>query len=281
MNKIEVGILHEGHYNPEGMMMFLAKLTQRGHLIRTLADVQAFYKECMEKDGWKSSKGVAQMNHGTIKRMSPITLVIVGASRRFLAQARTHSIGLTWLSGSLQYSDYSDDHAFNVPYEVLEAELMLRNGDASKCINGMSPLQWYKDTNKRDMEEYKLMVDSGFSNDTAGYKAPQSLRNVLVVNGNHEALDNFIRRRICTRNTPETQYVSSLMLQELYKSTNGDVFFAKAGADCTWGVCREGKMCCGKPLKGIELVKINENPGTAIIQKQFPLLSEMEALLNE
>lgn len=276
MNKIQVAVLHEAHHNPEGMMMFLAKLTQRGQQIHSLDDVLNLYNECVGKVDWKSAKAVAKLPHGTIKRMTPVTLVIVGASRRFLAQARTHSIGLTWLSGSLQYSDFSDDADFCVPYEVFEEHKKFVDSKKCKTINGKDPLEFFLESSKRDMDDYKATIKAGFTGDTAGYLAPQDLRNVLVVNGNHEALDSFINKRVCHRNTPETQYVAALMLEALYKSTNGDTFFKYSGADCTWGKCREGKMCCGDLLLGEELRLIDNNPGTAVIQRNFPLLANKE-----
>ena len=134
MDKIQVAVLTEGHQSPGGMMMFLARLTQRGHNIKLMDDLLAMYNKAVEIEPAATSseaiagrekllKTVAGLPHGTITRFTPITIAIVGASRRFLAQARTHQVGMTYVSASLQYSDYSGQADFVVPYEMLGNEV--------------------------------------------------------------------------------------------------------------------------------------------------------------
>jgi thymidylate synthase (FAD) len=121
--------------------MFLAKLTQRGHSISSLEDLQALYHTCVnENKHWNISR-LAALPHGTIKRFTPITVAIVGASRRFLAQARTHQVGLTFVSASLQYSDYSGQADFVVPYEVLKSGKAKMTKYMHKC---KADLQFYE-----------------------------------------------------------------------------------------------------------------------------------------
>lgn len=266
MNKIEVKVLHEGHHNPEGMMMFLAKLTQRGHNISDMKDLVNMYDDCVGKTNWKTSGNVAQMPHGTIKRFTPVTIAIVGASRRFLAQIRTHSIGLTFVSASLQYSDYSGNHDFVVPYNILKKQI--ENKDY--LIGGQRPIDWYLGSCKAAMDDYELLINEGIDNDSAGYVAPQGLRNILVISGNHEAWDSLINKRSCRRNTDETAYVAALIWEALYETTGGQAFFKFSGPDCMRGQCREGHMTCGEPYN--HLIGIDGNPGTEFIKDTWPLL---------
>jgi len=100
------------------MMPVLAKLTQRGHQTKDMDDWELVYEDSIGRH--RAAKRVVKMPHGTIKRFSPITVAVVGASRRFLAQARTHHVGIDFVSASLQYSDYSEDAQFVVPYELIE-----------------------------------------------------------------------------------------------------------------------------------------------------------------
>lgn len=248
MKKIEVAILNEAHQEPVGMMMFLAKLTQRGHGVKSMKDLMNLYGTSIST-GYKRASEIARLPHGTIKRFAPITIAIVGASRRFLAQARTHQVGLDYVSASLQYSDYSNAADFTIPYELL---------------NNIKARNEYLHTCDYAMRNYKYLVDMGVSNDTAGYAAPQGLRNVLIIQGNHQAWDYFIRLRSCNRNTVETQYVATLIWKELLKSNNGEAMFSNAGPDCMFGKCREGNMCCGNPLTPT-------NP-TKMIKEKWPLL---------
>lgn len=247
MKSIEVAVINESHECPAGMMMFLAKLTQRGHNIQSMEDLFALYNGSLGKH--KTAETVSKLPHGTIKRFTPITIAIVGASRRFLAQARTHQVGITYVSGSLQYSDFSDGNDFVIPYELL--------GNADEYLAQC----------KSSMDYYKQMVDSGVNNDTAGYVAPQALRNVLIMQANHESWQTFIRARSCSRNTAETQYVTLRIWEELLKTADGKEMFAWAGPDCMHGSCREGKMSCGKPL--------HYNNPTEIIEAEFPLLRDL------
>ena len=269
MNKIEVAVLHEAHDCPAGMMMFLAKLTQRGHNIKNMEDLMKLYNESMGKH--KTAVNVASLPHGTIKRFTPITIAVVGASRRFLAQGRTHQVGFNYVSASLQYSDYSGEADFVVPYGMMRAA-----ADGIR-IDGMSPVEFYLRGCQKDMEHYQLLTSCA-GNDAAGYAAPQGLRNVFIMQANHEAWMNFIRARGCSRNTEETQYVTLRIWEELLKTEDGDEMFYFAGPDCMYGMCREGKMCCGKPLRkfvGEAQAIFGASIPRLIIEDKWPLLKEV------
>lgn len=265
MNKIEVAVLNESHNNPAGMMMFLAKLTQRGHNIHTMNDLMSLYNNCCEKTSKEAATRVAALPHGTIKRFTPITVAIVGASRRFLAQARTHQVGINYVSASLQYSDYTGKADFVVPYALMQYD---KTHPDAHFVEG------YLTACKNAMIDYQLIA-SATDNDTAGYVAPQGLRNILIIQANHEAWIHFIRTRSCNRNTVETQYVTLRIWEELLKTQDGPEMFRYAGPDCMYGMCREGKMSCRDSLmmfaRNIEDVStIPRN----IIDSKWPLLKE-------
>lgn len=267
MNKIQVSVLAEGHQSPGGMMVFLARLTQRGHNVKSMDDLLAMYNKAVETDPAVTSeeaiakrerllKAVSSLPHGTITRFSPITIAIVGASRRFLAQARTHQVGMTYVSASLQYSDYSGQAEYVVPYEMLGTE-----------PNELEARRVYLKSCARDMNNYKYFIDEcGMSNDTAGYAAPQGLRNILIMQGNNESWAHFIRMRACNRNTLETQFVALKIWEELLHTVDGEKLFSNVGPDCVTGTCREGKFSCGKPING--------SPAE-IIETLFPKLREV------
>ena len=195
MDKIEIKVLDESE-TPGGTMMFLAQLTQRGHAISTMDDLLNLYYKCRvtKRASPKTIERIAALPHGTIKRFTPITVAIVGASRRFLAQIRTHQVGLNYVSASLQYSNYSGKGSFVVPYELMGPDDYIAK-------------DWYLKSCKDSMQTYTRLIKEGIDNDTAGYAAPQGLRNILIMQGNHEAWMHLIRLRTCKRNTPETAYV--------------------------------------------------------------------------
>lgn len=265
MRNIEVAVLNEAHNCPAGMMMFLAKLTQRGHNIHCMDDLMKLYNDSLGNH--KTAVNVARLPHGTIKRFTPITVAIVGASRRFLAQARTNQVGFNYVSASLQYSDYTGQADFVVPYELIKTD---------HEIGRPKLVPMYLNSCKKAMEVYEYLA-ADTDNDTAGYAAPQGLRNILVMQANHEAWMHFIRLRGCNRNTVETQYVTMRIWEELLKTADGKEMFKYAGPDCMYGICREGKMCCGEPLK--KYVDKHKATGVSIprliINDRWPLLKEV------
>jgi len=208
-------------------------------------------------------ESVAALPHGTIKRFCPITVAIVGASRRFLAQARTHQVGFNYVSASLQYSDYSGKGQFVVPYALMKYDN--EHSEDISITASESMVARYLQSCEDSMTDYAAIAKAT-DNDTAGYAAPQGLRNILIIQANHEAWMNFIRLRSCNRNTNETQYVTLRIWEELLKTPGGVEMFKMAGPDCMWGACREGKMCCKKPLK-----QYRRDP-SKLIKERWPLL---------
>lgn len=250
MNKIEVAILNNAHESPLGMSLFLAKLTQRGHKLQCMEGLLYMYRECTLFPTI-AARDIVKMPHGTIKRFAPITIAVVGASRRFLTQARTHQVGLDYVSASLQYSDYSNKGSFVVPYEIMTGPALLRQQYLDKC--------------EYDLTFYNRLINEGCCNDTAGYAMNQALRNILIIQGNHQSWEYFIRTRSCNRNTDETQYVAARIWEKLfYESNDGRDMFSNAGPDCLYGKCREGSMSCCNPIKC-------ETP-SQLIRKKWPLL---------
>lgn len=270
MDKIEVKVIQETGKAAE-MMAFLARMTQRGHNIKSMDDLLTLKEKSASSALVKS---MIKLPHGTIKRFTPITIAIVGASRRFLAQARTNQVGFNYVSASLQYSDYSGDADFVVPYALIEADYKDRSEDPElpEALQNLNSGR-YIESCKKSMEVYGIIAKST-DNDTAGYAAPQGLRNILVMQGNHEAWLHFIKTRACNRNTNETQYVALRIWEELLKTDGGEDMFAFAGPDCMYGACREGKMCCGKPLRHYinSAAENNISIPRAIIREQWPLL---------
>lgn len=256
MDKIEVKVIYEPAGAKE-MSGFLARLTQRGHSITTMDDLLELMNKPVSEN---LADAIAKLPHGTIKRFTPITVAIVGASRRFLAQARTHQVGITYVSASLQYSDYSGVGRFVVPYELFEND-KARNAYLTTCEFAMNI---YAD----------MIKEGGVNNDTAGYIAPQGLRNILIMSANHEAWGNFIRARACNRNTVETQYVALRIWEELLKTQDGEHLFSNLGPDCVGMGCREGKFFCGESLRPAinDSKEANKTIPRYIIDRKWPLL---------
>lgn len=249
MDKIEVKVLNpDVVIESEKMMVAMARLTQRGHKIHNMEDFEKLlnldYNDTLVNT-------LVDLPHPTIQKFGVINIMVIGASRRFLAQITRHQNEVKFMSGSLQYSDYSDEAQFVVPYSILEADAAGKYvdmhfggyGDTKAC----KPSEAYLQQCQEAMDTYsKLSLAS--DNDAAGYAAPQGLRNVLLISATPYQLKHMIRQRTCNRNTMETQYVMLLIWEQLYKLSN---MFEDCGPFCLQnqltGMCPEGKMSCGEP----------------------------------
>lgn len=254
MNNIQVRILNpEAIKDAEKMMVAMARLTQRGHKINDMFDFNQMYnKEYSEA----TLENLCELPHPTIQKFAVINIAIVGASRRFLAQITRHQNEVKFMSGSLQYSDFSDYDNFVVPYDILEKDFNEWNDTGYSSI-----IDSYRNSCAASMQAYKQAIADGVDNDSAGYLAPQSLRNVLIISATPYQWKHMIRQRTCRRNTPETMYV---MLKCWHLLSQYSVMFREAGAPCITGKCTEGKMSCGNPIK--------QDKPEEILEATFPVL---------
>lgn len=246
MKDIQVRILNpEAVKEAEKMMVFCARLTQRGHKINSMANLY----ELLVKD-YKPElvKAMVNLPHPTIQKFGVIHIAVVGASRRFLAQITRHQNEVKFMSASLQYSDYSDAGDFCIPYEIMEA------GKEVEYLNYC----------KTAMEGYKsFSATSG--NDPAGYVAPQGLRNILIISATPFQLKHMISQRVCHRNTTETKYVMLKAWEALYALSPEMFNIRVTGAGCQKDGCKEGKMCCGRPMS-------RHFTPTDILKAEYPLI---------
>jgi len=209
----------------------------------------------VDENRWDMKKvnEMLKLPHSKIARFIDFTFVITGTSRRFLAQLMTHHIGISIMSGSLQYSDHSKQHLddmFVVPNALLEE-------DKNSLL-----IDEYLNTQEECFKRYESMRAQGIDNDTAGYTMPQSLRNVLFVKVNLEELKFIANQRLCKRNTDETRYVIAKMIQAVvHEAGIDDSLFAPT---CAVRPCPEGKYCCGKPCYSWSI--------DDYIKTEFPLL---------
>lgn len=247
MNKIQVSLVN--HDDVSWYAQVACTVTRAANKYDSVDDL---CKDVNEHP-WTPTKvnEMLALPHSKIARFTDFTFIITGASRRFLAQLMTHHIGISVMSGSLQYSDHSKQHLddmFTVPYSVLE--------------EGEQRVNEFLEAQEACFKQYEVMRMQGIDNDTAGYTMPQSLRNVLLVKVNLEELKFIGNQRLCKRNTDETRYVVAKMIQEVVNKTGiDDILFAPT---CALRVCSEGKYSCGYPCFHWDINRY--------IADEFPLL---------
>ncbi len=231
MNNIEIKVLNpEIIQNSEQMMVTAARLTQHGHKIHDLNDFIALYEKPYSS---ATIENMARLPHPTIQKFSVINIVIVGASRRFLAQITRHQNEVKFMSASCQYSDYSHEADFVIPYEILDNEAA-KNQYLSSC--------------KDSLEMYEEAICNGVDHDSAAYMLPQGLRNILIISATPYQWKHMIGQRVCRRNTLETRYVMLLIWKELYNLSPMLFSPSTTGSFCQHGLCLEGKMTCGNSI---------------------------------
>lgn len=250
MKNIEVKILNpEVISQAEKMMVCAARLTQCGHNIKNMADFMALY----DKDYTENTvTAMAGLPHPTIQKFAVINVAIVGASRRFLAQITRHQNEVKFMSASLQYSDYSGEAGFVTPYNLIDK----------------LPSVAYTTQCQAAMAEYEKLIEHGVDNDSAGYLAPQGLRNILIISATPYQWKHMISQRICRRNTDETRYVLLRIWEQLY-AINPKLFARfTTGPFCMRGPCKEGKMACGNPIP-------DDMTPSEILAMDYPRLMEV------
>ncbi len=251
MKKIEVKILNpESIDQAEKMMVCAARLTQRGHQISCMDDFMDLYEKPYQRS---TVENLLKLPHPTIQKFGIINVVVVGASRRFLAQITRHQNEVKYMSASLQYSDYSGVEDFVVPYELLDTK----------------EEKIYIEQCKKSMDNYQELIKAGIDNDSAGYSAPQGMRNILLISATPYQWKHMIHQRTCRRNTIETRFVMLKIWEQLVKEN--PELFADCGPFCMQGGCEEGKMTCGKCIPS------NLKPED-IINIDFPKLREVVVL---
>jgi thymidylate synthase (FAD) len=259
MRNIEVSVL-QSPSNVAALASLACNLTQ--HPITSADELDDLFTKFILKPSKNAIKFCQEADHQSVTRHGTYTLAIVGASRRFLAQIRTHHVGIDFTSASLQYQDVSGTAQFVVPYEVLQH---------CKDYDSGFPLENYLQMCAASADSYIEMLNDDYDNDTAGYVSCQALRNVLLVTGNAESFRNLIKKRACNRNTVETQYTALLIWAALLGTKNGELMFGNIELPCMNGLCDQGKMCCGKYMDRIT----SYNGILDFIFTKWPLL-EME-----
>ena len=227
MDKIEVKILK---HNLDGTAKFLARLTQRGHVIDGMDDVMNLYDASVNTP---PSEYLLNLPHTTIKRMNYLTIAVTGLSTKAVSQIRTHAKRLTFISTSTQYSSFDGKNSAN--YVVPE-------GLTDEQAHAMR--LWY-DTIQTGYEHLQNM---GIDRDKASYLLPQGLRKTFVMSGNLDDWQYVIKTRLCNRNTKEVQYIMRLIYNAI-KTECGEEYVVGMLPSCVDGDCREGKFCCGEKFK--------------------------------
>lgn len=226
MKSIEIQVLNpEAVRSSEYAMLAAARLTQRGEKIENMEDFMTIYNKPLDK---KLVENLCDLPHPTLQKFGVINVMVVGLSRRALAQITRHQNEVKFMSSSLQYSDYTAMQRFVFPEGLTEAEKTILKDCYANCA-----------------KTYDKLIKLGASPDQAGYVMPQGLKGALMISATPYQWKHMISQRTCRRNTPEVRYI----FLEAWRLLNNIApeLFGDAGPGCLDGSCPEGKMSCGVP----------------------------------
>ena len=196
---------------------------------------------------------LTDLGHASPIEHASFTFGIEGVSRTLLAQITRHQNEVKFMSASLQYSNYTGQADFAVPYSIMTAPAVVRELYLKSC--------------NESMKCYEALCTAGSGHDAAGYATPQGLRNVLLISATPYQWKHIISQRVCRRNTDETRIVLLKVWKELYELSPTLFAPSLTGPFCQMDRCLEGKMTCGRKLQA------NMTPED-ILEKDYPALWE-------
>ena len=129
--------------------------------------------------------------------------------------------------------------------ETMERDQEAYNQIVDELIN--DKIREFKKTHDRDLtkKEYSALEKQAIED--ARYVFTNACETKIVVTMNARSLLHFFNVRCCNRAQWEIREMATEMLKECKKVA--PALFKKAGPDCVYGKCGEGKMSCGKPKK--------------------------------
>ena len=196
---------------------------------------------------------LSDLGHASPIEHASFTFGIEGVSRTLLAQITRHQNEVKFMSASLQYSNYTGQADFVVPYSIMTAPAVVRELYLKSC--------------NESMKCYEALCTAGSGHDAAGYATPQGLRNVLLISATPYQWKHIIGQRVCRRNTDETRIVLLKVWKELYDLSPALFAPSLTGPFCQMDRCLEGKMTCGRKLQA-------DMTPEDILEKDYPALWE-------
>ena len=250
MKNITVQLLNpEVIVNARKIIVLSARLTQRGHNINDEKSFNELYEKPITDQLLKT---LTTLPHTNLLKHTMLSVIIIGASRRFLAQITRHQHFVNFTSASCQYSNYSNTAQFVIPLSIMQN---------NELVNS-----YLQDCEKQKVNYGKLAEIVG--HDDASYLMPQGMRNVLLMSATIQEWRHIISQRTCKRNTIEMRYVMLKVWEQLYNLDSILFSIETCSPFCIKdGICKEKAMSCGKPLS-------KEFTPTQRLQKEFKEIYE-------
>lgn len=115
-------------------------------------------------------------------------------------------------------------------------------------INNQADINVYEDLMRHIQDAYDYFIRNGIPAEDARFVLPNACETKIILTMNIRTLLHFFEERCCNRAQWEIRQMANMML-DICKEIAPNIF-AKAGASCIRGKCKEGKMSCGQPIGG-------------------------------
>ena len=176
-------------------------------------------------------KKLTDLGHQSPLEHCSFTFGIEGISRALSHQLVRHRIA--------SYSQKSQRYVKEGQFEYIIPPKIIENR-ADKNV--------YENFMKYAQETYDYFIRNGIPAEDARFVLPNACETKIIVTMNIRTLLHFFEERCCNRAQWEIRHMAYAMLR-ICKEVAPNLF-AKAGASCVRGKCKEGKMSCGKPIGG-------------------------------
>lgn len=176
-------------------------------------------------------KKLTDLGHQSPLEHCSFTFGIEGVSRALSHQLVRHRIA--------SYSQKSQRYVKEGQFEYIVPPSIIENPICKDA---------FEDFVKNSQWAYDFLIDNGIPAEDARFVLPNACETKIIVTMNIRTLLHFFEERCCNRAQWEIRHMAYAMLR-ICKDVAPNLF-AKAGASCVRGKCKEGKMSCGKPIGG-------------------------------
>lgn len=173
-------------------------------------------------------KKLKDLGHQSPLEHCSFTFGIEGVSRALSHQLVRHRIA--------SYSQKSQRYVKEGQFEYIVPPSIIENPICKDA---------FEDFVKNSQWTYDFLIDNGIPAEDARFVLPNACETKIIVTMNIRTLLHFFEERCCNRAQWEIRHMAYAMLR-ICKEVAPNLF-AKAGASCVKGKCKEGKMSCGKP----------------------------------
>ena len=176
-------------------------------------------------------KKLTDLGHQSPLEHCTFTFGIEGVSRALSHQLVRHRIA--------SYSQKSQRYVKEGMFEYIIPPSIAEN---------KADLSMFEETMFRCQQAYDYLLERDIPAEDARFVLPNACETKLIMTMNIRSLLHFFDERCCNRAQWEIRQMADMML-DICKEVAPNIF-AKAGASCVRGKCKEGTMCCGNPKGG-------------------------------